>query len=224
MNTRGFHQVLNDLLKIRTHDDPPRPDDFRRDASRDRAPNEAVGDANSTAFTTDSDGYHSAPAAEWAAKDRELERLTKKLATTEYELDAVRGMLARRASERRQGESAGAIAPNEAVATPQVLNSAAVPLKRPSAPSQVMKVAVFMVAFLLGAPATGAGKVAEKRGVERIQDARIQERIPARSSRKRESGSNARSSRFSRQLDARHAVLYHLFGKGLGIVMTSEQT
>ena len=178
MNTRGFHQALNDLLKIRTHDDPPRPDDFRRDASRDRAPNEAVGDANSTAFTTDSAGYHSAPAAEWEAKDRELERLTKKLATTEYELVTVREILVRRASTRRAADSAGTIAPNEAVSTPQVPMSAAVPLKGPSALSQVLRVAMFFVAFLLGARTLGAAKVAEvaeKRGEKRAQDARIQD-------------------------------------------------
>ena len=180
MNTRGFHQALNDLLKIRTHDDPPRPDDFRRDASRDRAPNEAVGDANSTAFTTNTDGYHSAPAAEWEAKDRELERLSKKLAFTEFELKMLRESCARRSRSGEAG-SAGAIAPNEAVATPQAPMSAAVPLKGPSALSQVLRVAMFFLAFLLGARTLGAGKVtaevaggAEKTGEERIQEARIQ--------------------------------------------------
>ena len=107
-----------------------------------------------------------------------MERLTKKLATTEYELVTVREILVRRASTRRAADSAGTIAPNEAVATPQVPMSAAVPLKGPSALSQVLRVAAILAALLFGARTLGAGKVAaevaEKRG-ERIPEFKMRD-------------------------------------------------
>ena len=121
---------------------PAQDSDARRPAATGRFPSRRLSgpSAKRSRWRREFDGFHhefrrlhAAPAAESAAKDRELERLTKKLAFTEYELDTVRGILARRASERRADGSAGSLAPNEAVSTPQVPISPAVPLKRPSA-------------------------------------------------------------------------------------------
>ena len=177
INSSGLHRAIRELIKIRTLDDPKRPNDFRRSTA---APNEA----NETAQRShDQRGYDERLRAETVdseasatlekeaetvrkevrAKDRELRQAARTIEQLSEQLEC-REMMIKRMKGR------GYAAPNEANETAQVAVPQESSVKTPSVVSQVLKVATILLAILAGVLSLGMGKLgAGKEGTNRPQ-------------------------------------------------------
>ena len=151
VNAKEFHQSLHDLIKIRKHDNPPRPDDFRRDADKERARNEAVRNSYSSHSSSTSGESRAELSAELEAQNRRSRKTAKALELLELQNEAKAALI-------RREERLGRRAPNEAVSNPQVVKNTVVATKKTNPIGQVLKVACILLALLLGASATGSSQ------------------------------------------------------------------
>ena len=143
IHSKGFHQALHDLIKIRKLDNPPRPDDFRRDPTKDRAPNEPVRDDFSSQFASSPSDFRAALELETAKKDAEIQKLVKKVELLETQ-NRVKDTLI------RVLERDGSRAPNEPVRSVETTEKQPNSLNRSAVLNCVIQAAAFLICFLLG--------------------------------------------------------------------------
>ena len=147
---KGYHQAIHDLIKIRRLDDPPRPNDFRRPSAD--APNEPNGSPQKPYSSSASDDRAAAFGAAIEQTERENRKLAKTIENLNLQLEMREAQL--RATERRAHA-----APNKATEKAKPVGLSKTSVKSPRALDQVFKAAAVLMAILLGAWATGKGKM-----------------------------------------------------------------
>ena len=171
VNSNGLHRAIRELIKIRTLDDPQRPNDFRRLTA---APNEAnelaqrshdqrsyderlrAENVDSEASATLEEEAETA-CEELKSKDRELRQAARTIEQLSAELEC-REVMIKRMKQR------GYPLPNEANETAEVAVPQESSVKTPSVVSQGLKVAALLLAILAGVLSLGMAQGAGKEG------------------------------------------------------------